>query len=495
MTGEHETKTVGQIPQQSSQTTPFATLVLTRLVWVLFAASLAVLTALLVTDWRPALGGLFAIDGLTAVMWVTATFFSGIVHSYSRRYMAGEAHASRFFRHIFGFTFAVLVLVAANHVALFVAAWLAMGLLMAALIGHVRGWPQARAAGHLARRYFLLSSLSLAVGVALLWSATGATTVSGIITAAGTTSGPVVLVAVGALVLAALVQSALLPFHTWLLSSMTAPTPASALMHAGFVNAGGILLVRFAPVVVEYPAAMTAILILGATSALLGKLLKSVQPNVKRQLGCSTVGQMGFMFLQIGLGFFAAAITHLVLHGFYKAYLFLSAGGQVDHTAPTETTTRPVSGRDAVVVTVTAVAGGGLFALLTGKGTVLDSGLLLVLFVVLTTMHAARDVVSHSDLPVGVRYAAVPLVTVPAIGIYAVAYESIAAAMAGLPVVTAATVLAPIHWVVAATFLGAYIAIELDTIEHSTRLYVTLVNLGRPAPDTVLTATEDYNEH
>ena len=495
MTGNHEPKTVGQIPQPSTTSTPFAALAFTRLVWVLFAASLAVLAGVVAADWRPAVAGVLAIDGLTAVMWVAATFFSGIVHSYSRRYMAGEAHAGRFFRNIFAFTLAVAVLVAADHVALFVAAWLAMGLLMAALIGHVRGWSQARAAGRLARRYFLLSSLSLTGGVALLWWETGATTISGIAAAVGATSGPVGLAAASALVVAALVQSALLPFHTWLLSSMTAPTPASALMHAGFVNAGGILLVRFAPAVVEYPAIMMAIVVLGATSALLGKLLKSVQPNVKRKLGCSTVGQMGFMILQTGLGFFAAAITHLVLHGFYKAYLFLSAGGQVEHTAPTGTSDRSVDFLDAVVVAVTAIGGGALFALLTGKGTSVDSGLLLVFFVVLTTMHAARDVLSHSDLPAGVRYVVVPLAAVPAIGLYGVVYNGITAAMAGLPVVSAPTALTPLHWVVTAVFLAAYVAIELDAVEHSTRLYVWLVNTAQPAPVTLLTATEEYNEY
>ena len=496
MTGDHEQTTVGQVPQSTTATTPVAALVLTRLVWVFFAASLAVLAGVVVTDWRPALAGIVAVDGLTAVMWVTVTFFSGIVHSYSRRYMAGEADAGRFFRNIFGFTLAVVVLVAADHVALFVAAWFAMGLFMAALIGHVRGWPQARVAGRLARRYFLLSTLALAAGVVLLWWETGTATLSGL-AAADITASPVVLAAIGALVLAALVQSALLPFHGWLLSSMTAPTPASALMHAGFVNAGGILLVRFGPAIVDYPAVMTAIVVLGATSALLGKLLKSVQPNVKRRLGCSTVGQMGFMILQVGLGFFAAAITHLVLHGFYKAYLFLSAGEQVEHTTPTGSASGSIGVADVALIAVTAVAGGGLFALLTGKGTTIDSGLLLVFFVVLTTMHAARDVLAHSDLPAGVRYTAVPLVVVPALGVYGLVYSAIATVLttAGVPVVTAATDLTAVHWVVTAVFLGAYIAIELDVFERSTRLYVWLVNIAQPAPETLLTATEEYNEY
>jgi hypothetical protein len=151
----------------------------------------------------------------------------------------------------------------------------------------------------------------------LRW-ATGATAVSAVPSALGSAPSAAVLVAAGALLLAAMIQSALLPFHAWLLSSMTAPTPASALMHAGFVNAGGILLVRFAPVVSVDASVLLAIVPVGATSAILGKLLKTVRTDTKGKLGCSTVGQMGFMIMQAGLGFFGAAVTHLILHGFYR---------------------------------------------------------------------------------------------------------------------------------------------------------------------------------
>ena len=494
MTENDHSTTIGQMPKPSDDA-PLAPVVFTRLVWLLFAASLGVLVARFGTDGTWTVGEVVAVDGLTVLLWVVATFFSAIVHSYSRRYMAGEAHIGRFFRRIFAFTLAVLVLAAANHLALFVAAWLAMGLLMAALIGHVRGWPQAQAAGRLARRYFVASTLLVGVGATALWLETGATTVSGVAASAATLSGETTLVVVGALVLAAMIQSALLPFHTWLLSSMTAPTPASALMHAGFVNAGGILLTRFGSVFAGDIALTAAIVAVGATSALLGKLLKSVQANVKRKLGCSTIGQMGFMIMQVGLGFFAAAITHLVLHGFYKAYLFLSSGSQVEHTSPAGGTGRTTTLKDWVAIGVTAILGGALFAVLTGKGTALDSGLLLALFVVLTTLHAARDVLDQSELPATVRYAAVPLLAVPAIGTYALVYKAIAAQMAGLPVVTAPMALTPVHWLVAAVFVTAYVAIESDAYRHSHRLYVALTNLAQPDSDTLLTSTEEYNEY
>jgi NAD(P)H-quinone oxidoreductase subunit 5 len=494
MTGRTPKTTVGALPDTTAAS-PFVPVALTWLVWSLFAASIAVLTGRVLFGFAPELPGVVAVDGLTVLLWVVVTFFSGIVHSYSRRYMAGSAHETAFFATVFGFTVVVMGLVAAAHLALFGVLWLAMGLLMARLIGTVDGWKQAQVAAAVARRYFLASSALLGVALATLWWTTGATTVSGVAAASETLGGPTWLVAVGALVLAAMIQSALVPFHGWLLASMTAPTPASALMHAGFVNAGGILLVRFAPVVTVDATLMLAIVALGATSALLGKLLKAVQSDLKGELGCSTVGQMGFMIMQAGLGFFGAALTHLVLHGFYKAYQFLGSGAQVEQTGPTETTRHATGAAGLAVTLLTAVAGGALFAALTGKGTALDTGLLLVLFVVLTTLHAARSVVRHASLPATLRYGAVPLVFFPAITVYALVYSAISGLLAGLPVVSAPTELTVLHAIVAAVFLGIYVALEAGVHERSRRLYVALLNASQPPADTVLTTSEEYNEY
>jgi NAD(P)H-quinone oxidoreductase subunit 5 len=495
MTGDTQTTTVGQLPTPSGGDT-WVPAVSTWLVWTLWVVSLGVATIQVGRNGPWTAADLVAVDGLTVVMWVTVTFFSGIVHSYSRRYMAGSRTIDRFFGRVFAFTLVVLVLVAADSIVLFGAAWLLMGLVMAELIGHVDGWPQAQAAESLARRSFLASSGFLALGLVMLWWETGATTISGL--AASTESAPTIVVvgAAGALVLAAMVQSALVPFHTWLLSSMTAPTPASALMHAGFVNAGGVLLVRFAPVVSVEAGVMLAIVVVGAASALLGKLLKAVQTDVKTKLGCSTVGQMGFMLMQAGLGFFGAAITHLILHGFYKAYQFLSSGGRVSHESPTPSTQAGSAGLlGGVVVLATALAGGLLFVGLTGKGTKLNSGLLLTLLVVLTVLHAARDIVTKAALPPSVRYGAVPAVALPSIAIYAAVYRVITEMLRGLAGVGTAEPLTVGHGLVALAFIAAYVAIETGVYQRSQRLYVALLNTGQAPSQTLLTETEEYNEY
>ena len=488
--------TVGSLPETESSPPSRLPAVLTRLVWLLWLGSLGVLAARALGRGPWSFAGVVAVDGLTVLLWTGATFLGGIVHSYARRYMAGNGAIDRFFVRMFGFTLTVLVLVAADHAALFLLAWLSMGLVMADLIGHVRDWAQARAAARLARRAFLTSTGLVGVAVGTLWWATGETTVSGLAGAAGTVGRPVLLVAVGALVLAAMVQSALVPFHTWLLASMTTPTPASALMHAGFVNAGGILLVRFAPVVTVEPAVMLLVVVAGATSALAGKLLKSVQPDIKRQLGCSTVGQMGFMIMQAGLGFFAAAVTHLLVHGCYKAYQFLSSGGRVAHTSPSDTENTRTPGISGTAVTLgTGVAGGALFAGLTGKGTTLDGGVILTLLIVLITLHATWTVVGRQSLPASVRYVAVPVVGLVSVAGYAAVYTAVTGVLSGLPVVTAPTELTAVHVAVAAAFVVAYVGVETGLYRHSHRLYVWLVNLGQPPTATVLTDREGYDEH
>jgi len=206
---------------------------------------------------------------------------------------------------------------------------------------------------------------------------------------------------------------------------------------------------------------------------------------------------MGFMIMQAGLGFFGAAITHLVLHGFYKAYQFLSSGDAVEQTSPTDTGHAPDSlGAVGFVVTVlAAIAGGVLFAVLTGKGTSLDTGVLLALLVVLTTLHATRNALAQTSVAASTRYGLVPLVFLPAIAVYAAAYNAITGMMGESLLVSAPAELTVVHGLVAAAFVVAYAAIETGLYQHSHRLYVALLNATQPPSETTLTATEDYNEY
>jgi NAD(P)H-quinone oxidoreductase subunit 5 len=296
--------------------------------------------------------------------------------------------------------------------------------------------------------------------------------------------------------LAAMIQSALVPFQGWLLSSMTAPTPVSAFMHAGLVNAGGILLGRFAAVVFALPTVMLVIVVVGGLSALVGQAWMLVQTDVKRQLGCSTVAQMGFMVLQCGLGFVPAAITHLILHGFYKAYLFLSVGSVVEHTRPDEASSNPRSLLAAAVAVGTALAGGALFAVLTGKSlTALNSGTVLVVFVVLAVLHATYTLADRAGLSPTTRLWAVPAAVLPALGCYAAVYSGVTTLMQGVPMATVPTDLTVVHGAMVGLFVLAYVAVERGWHRASPRLYVALLNTSQPDPRTILTRRDQYHAY
>jgi NAD(P)H-quinone oxidoreductase subunit 5 len=467
----------------------------TRLTWTLFALSVAALIAH-VTIGIDSISGWLRVDGLMLVMAAVITFVSGIIHSFARRYMAGSQHLSRFYGRLLTLTLVVLLVTAANHLVLFVAAWAVMGWLLADLIGTIRGWPQAQAAARRARWSFLGGSVLLAGALAVLAQFTGAHTIAGVLDTLATVPTWGVATAAGLLVATAMVQSALVPFHGWLLSSMTAPTPVSAFMHAGLVNAGGLLLARFAPVVAELPAVMLGIVVAGGLSALLAQGWMLVQTDVKRQLGCSTVAQMGFMVLQCGLGFFAAAIAHLILHGFYKAYLFLASGSVVEATRPQGESDSALTAVPWVVTGATALAGGIVFAWLTGKSlTTLDSGLLLTLVVVLAVLHAAQHVVRRAELAPGTRAIALPGVVLPALALYAIVYNGVATLTAGLPMQAAPAELSIVHVIVGGLFMLAYVAVERGWHQASPRLYVTLLNMSQPHPSTVLNRRDQYHAY
>ena len=139
-----------------------------------------------------------------------------------------------------------------------------------------------------------------------------------------------VQLACAAIALAALLKSAQFPTHGWLLEVMETPTPVSALLHAGIINAGGFLLLRFADLVVLNPASLHVVAIVGGFTALFAGFVMLTQSAVKTSLAWSTTAQMGFMMLQIGLGAFSVAILHLIAHSLYKAHAFLSSGSIID---------------------------------------------------------------------------------------------------------------------------------------------------------------------
>jgi NAD(P)H-quinone oxidoreductase subunit 5 len=128
----------------------------------------------------------------------------------------------------------------------------------------------------------------------------------------------------------AISKSAQFPFHSWLPDTMETPTPVSALMHAGIINAGGFLVVRLSPLISLSPIALDTLVVVGAITATFASLVMMTQASIKRMLAFSTIAQMGFMMLQCGLGAFSIAVLHIMAHSLYKAHAFLSSGSVVE---------------------------------------------------------------------------------------------------------------------------------------------------------------------
>ncbi|WP_119166067.1 proton-conducting transporter transmembrane domain-containing protein [Algihabitans albus] len=466
--------------------------VLTSFVWLLFAGSSCAALGLWFSDAEAWTAGPLRIDALALLLAIAVTFVSGIVHAFSLRYMDGDGRIGAFFARLTVLTLVVLLLITADHLVLFALAWAAMGLLLADLIGHVRTWPQAQAAARLCRLWFLGGSAALATGLAVLAIATGETSIFAVAAVAPTLSGPVLALALLPLLLAAAIQCGLFPFHGWLLSSMTAPTPVSAFMHAGLVNAGGILLARFAPAFTAQGEIMTLVFLLGAVSALAGSLFALVQSDVKRGLGASTVAQMGFMVMQCGLGFYAAAMAHLILHGLFKASLFLSAGSAVRRVAP-ETVKPGLDLAGLAIAVPAALVAGLLFAAVSGKALwPADSGLLLVVFAVLAAAQAALSLKGWSHLSLAKRLVALPLVLGLAALVYGVTVALAEMALSGVPGTTAPQLLGLPELLVAFVFAAAWIAFGAGLHRKSGWLYTRILSAGQPSSVTVTARREAY---
>jgi NAD(P)H-quinone oxidoreductase subunit 5 len=294
-------------------------------------------------------------DATGLVLALLTSFVAAIMLSFSQRHMKADSALPLYAGRVGLLVAAVLCFVTATDLFSLGLAWIVSGWLLASLIGHVPNWPEAAAAASRARRYFLMGDVALLGALSVLGISAGTVSISVATAAAGQLAHAEQLLIGGLLLIAALARCAVPPFHDWLMRSMAAPTPVSALMHAGLVNAGGFLLIRFAPILEVAPAVKLAAIGVGAAGALFGIGVMMVRPDVKRALGGSTVAQMSFMIMTCGLGFYAAALWHLVAHGLFKAWLFLGAGSNIGR-APTKAQLEPLTPAGAIMIAGLAIA-------------------------------------------------------------------------------------------------------------------------------------------
>ena len=274
------------------------------------------------------------LDGVSAVMLVLVSFVGWVVLRYAATYMDGEDRQGAFTGWLCATLAAVMLLVTAGELWLFVLAWVATSVFLQRLLLF---YPGRIAAQRAARKKWLtsrLGDLALITAAVLLYMGHGTGDIAEILAAARDGVAPAGAAwAPAFLAVAALLKSAQFPMHGWLTEVMETPTPVSALLHAGVINAGGFLLIRFADVMLLAPGVLAVLVMVGGFTALFGGLVMLTQPAVKTSLAWSTVAQMGFMILQCGLALFPLALLHIVAHSLYKAHAFLAAGQAVEGVA------------------------------------------------------------------------------------------------------------------------------------------------------------------
>jgi len=274
----------------------------------------------------------FQIDQLSAVMLLVVTGVGLLIFIYSKGYMHGDPGYYRFFAYMSLFAFSMLLLVLASNYLLLYFGWEAVGLCSYYLIGFFYHKPEAAAAGKKAFIVNRVGDFGFGLGVMLIFVTFGTLDYVGVFdqVVAGA-AGHGVLIGIALLLfMGAMGKSAQFPLHVWLPDAMEGPTPVSALIHAATMVTAGVYLVARSSVI--FASAPTALLVVGAIgtfTAIFAAVIGICQQDIKKVLAYSTVSQLGYMFMALGVGAWAVAIFHLVTHAFFKALLFLGAGSVI----------------------------------------------------------------------------------------------------------------------------------------------------------------------
>lgn len=275
-------------------------------------------------------GFTFYLDGLSLVMILIISGVGFLIHLYSTGFMADDPDFARFFSYMNLFVASMLVLVLADNLVLLYLGWEGVGLCSYLLIGF---WYKNPANGYAARKAFVVTRVgdtSMAIGLFLLFSQLGTLNIQEILLLAPQqwSTGSGVAVAASALLLGGAVgKSAQLPLQTWLPDAMAGPTPISALIHAATMVTAGVYLIARTHILFELaPSVQQLVAFVGLATLLMAGFTALMQHDIKRILAYSTISQIGYMFLALGVGAWSSAVFHLMTHAFFKALLFLAAG-------------------------------------------------------------------------------------------------------------------------------------------------------------------------
>ncbi len=275
---------------------------------------------------------LFLPDNLGLLLSTYILLVSLVVHKYSENYMSDEKGFRRFYALLGLITSSLLLLVLSDNLLLLLGSWHLMGIFLYLLLNQNSERREAFKSANYALFTHKLADIPLLIAVILLYKEYKTLSLSEIFEISQKSPSEILPLITFLIVLSGILKSAQIPFHHWLVYSMEGPTPVSALMHAGIVNAGAFLVNRFAPLFPHDVWGLQLAFIVGSFTAIFGSVLMLLQNDIKKALGYSTVGQMGYMIMELGVGAFALAVYHMMAHGIFKASLFLYSGSII-HSA------------------------------------------------------------------------------------------------------------------------------------------------------------------
>ena len=300
------------------------------------------------------------VDQLSAVMLLVVTGVGFLIHVYSTGYMHDDPGYARFFTYLNLFVFSMVMLVLAGNFLVLYVFWEAVGLCSYLLIGF---WYERQSAADAGKKAFIVNRVGdfgFGLGIMLIWTTFGTLSYAEVFAKADATVAASTYTAIALLLfMGACGKSAQLPLYTWLPDAMEGPTPVSALIHAAtMVTAGVYMVARCHKLFEMSPVSLEVVAWVGALTAVFAATIGLVQTDIKRVLAYSTISQLGYMFVGVGVGAYAAGIFHLVTHAFFKALLFLGAGSVI-HGMSGEQDLRKMGGLapKMVVTTITFVIG------------------------------------------------------------------------------------------------------------------------------------------
>src|SRR3989449_2530704 len=308
----------------------------------------------------------FLVDPLTCVMMLVVTGVGFLIHVYSVGYMHGEEGFTRFFAYMNLFMVSMLLLVMGNNYAVLFIGWEGVGLCSYLLIGYYYDRVSAAKAATKAFVVNRIGDAGFLIAIFLVFARFGTLDYTEVFAQADTLDSTTAFAIAVCLLIGAVGKSAQLPLYTWLPDAMEGPTPVSALIHAATMVTSGVYLVaRSMPLFTAAGSALTVVAVVGTLTAIFAATIALVQFDIKRVMAYSTVSQLGYMFLALGVGAPAAAIFHLATHAFFKALLFLGSGSVI-HAMNNEQDMRKMGGLRAklpVTYWTMVIAGGALAAI------------------------------------------------------------------------------------------------------------------------------------